>query len=202
MIDTIIFDLAEVCVYGIIGFENKVSKYTGIDSLVIRRSLSDEKLIALFEGSISEEDYFKRFLREIGSELSVDFMKSLVRGGFVEVPGTREIIEGLRSKNYALKLGLLSDHAKEWIEYIEARHSFLSLFDAKIYSFQSGHTKLTPESFKYALKKLGSNPEKTLFIDDRSPNLEVALLAGIKHLHHFVNASALKKELANFRIYM
>lgn len=201
-IDTIIFDLAEVCVNGLKGFEKEIYHKTGINAFLIDQYLHDNKLDEAFLGKITERQYFKMLKKDLNDEMvglsdlieMPDFEK-LIRQNFTEVPGTRQIIESLKSKGY--RLALMSDHVREWVKYIEDNHPFLGLFEQRLYSFQIGYTKKSREAFEHALKKLEAKPENVLFIDDQFRNLEVASVAGIKNIYHFHEAGALRQELAD-----
>lgn len=193
MINCILFDLADVCVRGILGLEDRISAYTGIDKREVKKHLRGDKLREIFEGRISEDEYWRRVVEAGNYKEPFDFFKASAREHFIEVPGTRSIVEELKRSYYTL--GLLSDHAREWIEYIESGYPFIGLFDVRCYSFNSGYTKSDPKSFEFALSKLNADPSKTLFIDDRDKNLDVAKSTGIGYLHQFIDAVSLKKEL-------
>jgi putative hydrolase of the HAD superfamily len=91
-------------------------------------------------------------------------------------------------------LALLSDHAREWIEYIEGVHSFLGVFKARYYSFEIGTLKRDPASFDYVLGKLGIDAVDCLFIDDNARNIGVANTLGINGIL-FKNAVQLELAL-------
>lgn len=198
MIKTIIFDLAEVCLQGLVGVDAVISKETGVKEEKVIKYLRGEKLYSLFKGDLSEDDYWNIVLREGGFNHPVSFFKETVRANFTEIPGTREILEKLKKKGY--QLILLSDHTKEWIGDIESKFPFLDIFEYKCYSFDSREVKLSPESFKYALNKVGANPETTLFIDDHKRNLDVAKSVGIRYVYQFTSADRLKKDLKSIGV--
>ena len=204
MIETILFDLSEVYIQGILGVEKEISSKVGMDQEKVRASLQGEKLIDLFEGRISETVYVAKALNEgaypprVAGHFTSNILKEAIRNNFKELPGTKNIIEKLNKAGY--KLGLLSDHAREWIEHIESVHPLAQLFPMRCYSFEIGYTKKSPESFRQALTLLQANPETTLFVDDRKINLEVAGSVGIRYLHHFSDAAAFASALPEFGI--
>ncbi|MCM1037473.1 MAG: HAD family phosphatase [Bacteroides sp.] len=51
-------------------------------------------------------------------------------------------------------------------------------FDGMVTSFEARSLKPSPEIFRYAERKLGIDPEETLFIDDSRANLEAAARLG------------------------
>lgn len=199
----IIFDLADVCITGIKGLEKEVKKYNPcIDEYEFEKRMygkNFELLIKLFEGKISEEQYWKSVTKSGKNANSPEFFKRIVRDSFRPVPGTEDIIKKLKTNQYPV--GLLSDHAREWIYFIESKFSFMYLFDVRCYSFQSGYTKLSPKSFEYALSMMDANPETTLFIDDSPKNLVIAKSAGIKYVHQFTNASSLENNLLLLKVF-
>ena len=64
MIETILFDLSEVYIQGILGVEKEISSKVGMDQEKVRASLQGEKLIELFEGRMSETVYLAKALNE------------------------------------------------------------------------------------------------------------------------------------------
>ncbi len=137
MIDTIIFDLSEVCVNGLMGFEKVLYEKTGINAFLIDQYLHDSKLADAFVGNITELQYFKKLKKDLNDEMvglsrliEMPDFEELIRKNFTEVPGTRQVAEALKSKGY--RLALMSDHVREWAGYIEANHEFLGLFDPRI----------------------------------------------------------------------
>jgi putative hydrolase of the HAD superfamily len=57
---------------------------------------------------------------------------------------------------------------------------WLSRFDVLVWSYQLGIAKPDPKIYRYALEKLGTQLEETLFIDDRQVNVEAAIALGMK----------------------
>jgi len=199
MIRYILFDLSEVFINGLKGIEPEIARLTSKRPEDIIDHLMGDKLNTLFEGKISEEEYWGQVIDEGEYEITPELFKSIARKYFdIEIPGTKEILARLKPKGYVI--GLLSDHTREWIEYVEEKHSFMGLFDVRCYSFQAGHTKLASQSFEYALGRMGADPSQTLFIDDQAKNLVVAQSAGIKYVHHFTDSESLEKALIEMNI--
>lgn len=206
MINTILFDLAEVYLQGMIGIESKIAKVLNVNETdVISVQLAGPKRDLLFCGKISEDEFWRRAIEENryptkveGYESTLHFLRSTIRDNFKEIPGTKEVITSLKGAGY--KLGLLSDHAREWIDYCEANFPLKELFDVICYSFQIGLTKQSPETFVHALNKLNADPSTTLFIDNNPANLDVARSAHIKYVYQFVDAISLKSGLQDYKI--
>jgi glucose-1-phosphatase len=195
MIEAIIFDLAEVCIQGLKGFEKVLSEKTHKDSVLIKESLVKRpRLIELFEGKISEEEYINSIKNELGLSIDNYEFKMLLRDYFTEetYQGTHGIIKEIKKQN--IPIYLLSDHAKEWIDYIKTK-DFIRLFDRTFFSFEIGKTKVSTESFLEVLKRINLSGEKVLFIDDSQNNIDVAKNAGISNTILFTSAESLRNLL-------
>jgi len=92
------------------------------------------------------------------------------------------------------ELVLLSDHAREWIAYIEPVHPFLKIFKHTFYSYNLGRLKKDPETFSEVLDAMSFPSRSCLFIDDNPVNVAVARSVGILSIR-FVNAEQLTTEL-------
>lgn len=192
-ISTIIFDLSDVLIKGLEGSENLLKKHyknIHINHFFIK-PISD-----FFSAKISEEEYFKAFNEYNKLNISINILKKAVRDNFTEIEGTREIIKKLKTKNY--KLGLLSIHTKEWIEYCERKYKYHHLFNTISYSYH-GVSKPNKESFELVLKQLEAQPNETLFIDDNEKNISAANNLGLNTIK-FVNPKQLRGELREYGI--
>lgn len=190
---TIIFDLSGVLIKGLVGIEHYLSHH--IKEIQVTDFFMSE-LDDFFLGKISEEEYWQAVLKKNKWDLSINEMKTAVRKNFEEIEGTREIIKSLK-KRY--KLGLLSVHTKEWVEYCEEKISYTSLFDVVSYSFEALVCKPDKKAFKIILDRLHSKPEQALFIDDSPKNIETAKELGLTSIL-FQSAHQLKNDLNKFGI--
>jgi len=199
MIGHIIFDLAGVCLQGHkSAIEQEISLLTGVSESEIGKHLMGDKVIRVFEGRATEDEYWQAVMEEGGYTLPLDVLRGIARQNFMEYPGTIAIIRKLKANRYPV--ALLSDHVKEWIEYIEEKFEFMKLFDRRFYSFNHQCTKLETRAFSNALFGMGAEPDKTLFIDDTADNLLIAQDAGIRYTHQFVSAAALGEYLLSKKV--
>ena len=190
MITTIIFDLAEVYLYGMKNVERRIEKLLGIS---IPYGIDEgEELHKFFRGEITEEVLWKWIINNNHWSIDIDTLKRLVRENMTEVEGTRSIIENLRKNGYTL--GLLSVHGKEWIKYCEEKFDYHRLFHSVMYSFEVGVCKPDPKAFQLILDKLRVNPAECPFIDDNMVNIEAAKKLGINGIQ-FKNPVQLREEL-------
>jgi HAD superfamily hydrolase (TIGR01509 family) len=197
MTTTIIFDLAEVYLRGFAGIEDNLEELLKLKSDEIRDRLDGPEFWLLMEGKISEDDYWRKVNERNKWDIRIPEFKKAVRDNFAEIEGTREIIESLKHNGY--KLGLLSDHSREWIEYCDGKFDYHKLFHSRQYSFEVGLCKKDRRAFELLLKKLGEKAKDCLFIDDNGKNLQVARSVGLSTIQ-FKDPQQLKKDLASYSI--
>lgn len=190
MITTIILDLSEVYLHGLLGIEKHLEKKHGI--IIENKAWQSLTLRKLFHGEIGEEAFWQEMIIVHRMTITVVGLKEAIRQNFKEIKGTRKIIETLKENGY--KLGLLSVHAREWIDYCEKEFDYHKLFDAIVYSFEVGVSKPDKKAYKIILKRLKAKPEECVFIDDNLKNLKTAKQLGIETIR-FQNAQQLKKDL-------
>ena len=190
-INTIIFDLSEVLIAGLVGAEMNLAVRLNREEDTILPALA-LNLQELCRGEITEEDYLTAVIEKNKWNIKPDELKAIIRGNFhIKVEGMEELLAYLNGK---YKLILLSDHAREWVEYILSVHPFLNLFDLRFFSFALRQTKKEPSTFTMVLKQINRAPEECLFIDDNPANVQNALTAGIRGIV-FTSAVELKDEL-------
>lgn len=172
-IEIFLFDFAEVCMMGMIGAEDTMAAALGLE---------------------------KEYPAEIGGEPASEFLMRAMRANFKEIRGTADIVRALRKSGY--RTGLISDHAREWVEFCKSVFPLDELFDVQCYSFDSGYTKKNPRSFMHALEKMKADPGSTLFVDDNSTNLYIAQQppVNIRYVHQFTNPSALVSALPAYGV--
>jgi 2-haloacid dehalogenase len=109
-----------------------------------------------------------------------------------EVPGTADIVLGLREAGTALYL--LTNMPAGVFRARRARFEVLRLFDGAVVSGEEGVLKPSPEMFALLTGRFGLEPKDSLFIDDSEINVAGARSAGF-HAHHFVDAPSLSAAL-------
>ena len=124
------------------------------------------------------------------------FLKEAMRRNFGPINGMKDILVSLKEQDY--RLGLASDNAKEWVEHMGDQIP-LDIFEAVLFSYECGIAKRdqNPEFYRQALEKLGSDGKKTLYIDDKPGNVEIATSpeVGIAYGHVFANAPSFRRAL-------
>ena len=200
MIKNIIFDLSEVIISGYRGIEEVVleSQYGTFENKKLLENEEDldsmrenETFLNLLRGKLTEEEYLNHVLKNKKWNVSVEQLKIAIRQNLNQpIPGTMEIIKELKEGKY--QLILLSDHAREWMKYIEENNKDLEIFDKKIFSYDIGAVKSDEQTFKIVLEQAG----ETLFINDYEKNAKNAEAVGI-HGIVFENAEQLRKILSS-----
>jgi len=192
MVQTIIFDLSEVLIAGLIGIEKELAPLVNLSEEEFLEGLWTDAFWDLMKGKISEDEYLSDVFIRNKWEIDKNIFKKVIRKNFHnKVEGMIELIEEL-SKDY--KLILLSDHAKEWVKYINEIHPFLNLFHKKYFSFQFGEIKREKKAFELLLNENNLKASDCLFIDDSPANIKAASEVGLNAIW-FENVNQTKKEL-------
>ena len=190
MITTIIFDLSEVYLKGIFGSHTNLEKKLGFS--VADEYFYNEEFNQFMLGQLTEDDYWRSIIRKNSWDISIEALKQIARKNFIEIKGTRKIIEKLKEMEYTLVL--LSNHGKEWIEYCEKKYSYHKLFQHIFYSYQLKLSKPNKKIFITLLNTLHLKPQECIFIDDHAKNILAAKKLGLKTIL-FTSPENLKKEL-------
>jgi putative hydrolase of the HAD superfamily len=193
----LIFDLSEVLIRGLVGIDAAFGELLGIKSDTLLHTFGGDDLEALCKNEIAEDDYLNKIITKEKWHCSPKELKKIIRNNFHLIIGNMdEIIEELSGK---YTLILLSDHAREWIEYIEEYHRFLKNFSFRLYSFETCHLKNEMHNFQTLLTDLNISSESCLFIDDNKENIAVANQCGILGIV-FKDQDQLINELREFGV--
>lgn len=168
-IKTIFFDLSEVLLTGLFGTAHQLTSVLDLRPDVIDRHLKNPVWDKLLTGRAFEDEYWQAVRQDSGWNVPTHLLQQAVRQNFRELEGTRAHILDLRRRGY--RLGLISNHVREWAEWLERQFHFRSLFDDHIFSFDVGMTKPDRAIFSLALQRLNADPASTLVIDDDPENL-------------------------------
>lgn len=83
-------------------------------------------------------------------------------------------------KERGLLTAILSNIGDSVLESVEREFDWIHRFDVLVWSCQLGVVKPNPAIYRHTLAELGVQPEETLFIDDKRPNVEAARALGIQ----------------------
>jgi FMN phosphatase YigB (HAD superfamily) len=175
---TLIFDLSEVFISGLYGAEAELAPRLGLPGQTVQRDLWIPWTVSFFEGRLTERQYLDEVIRRGGwTGITAEEVGGYLRRNFCNrVPGTEELLRGLSGR---YELALLSDHAREWVDFIRQQHAFLECFSQQFFSFELRHTKRERITFLTVLYKLRRPAGECVFIDDLETNIEVARSVGI-----------------------
>lgn len=195
--DTIIFDLSEVIISGILGIERVLSRQLGVSEADVLSAFNCQDLQDLCCGYMSEDCYLHNLVTRNAWPITINDLKTHIRNNLnVQVDGMEQLLVVLSTE---YRLVLLSDNAKEWVSYISSIHHILDLFKVCIFSYQICRTKRQASTFNIALQLINSRPHECIFIDDNLGNVRRAQSVGIKSIQ-FKSPSELVADLSLFQI--
>lgn len=160
---------------------------------------------AFDEGKLNGHSYWQGIVREAGLNLDSAAIEELIhwdaRLWMALNPPMLAWAEALRARG--IRTAILSNMGDTVLRSMEREFEWLKRFDVLVWSYQLGIAKPDPSIYRYTLEKLGTQPEETLFIDDRQVNVEAAAALGIKalvfttveNLRGVMTAACLDKEL-------
>jgi len=155
-------------------------------------SLPAEKLDPLYwadrqafdEGKLTGETYWRDILHRAGLTLGPSAIAELnqwdARMWMTLNPPMLAWQGALKARG--ILTAILSNVGDTVQQAMEREHKWFSRFDVLVWSYQLRLAKPDPAIYRYTVEKLGVPPEEALFIDDRQPNVDVALALGMKAL--------------------
>jgi putative hydrolase of the HAD superfamily len=106
-------------------------------------------------------------------------------------------------KQRGLQTAIVSNMGDAVLREMQREFDWLAGFDVLVWSYQLKVAKPDAVIYRHVLEKLGIKPGEALFIDDRQPNIDAAIAAGMKaicfttveKLRTDLRAAGLDKEL-------
>jgi FMN phosphatase YigB (HAD superfamily) len=196
-VDAALFDLSEVCLRGLKGTSEYIQEALGLP--VAPHALLGADATRLFHAEITEEEYWQALIVANGWGADVAALMTIVRRNFRRIAGTEPIIRALKESGY--RLGLLSVHAREWVDSANKRLATTTswMWLSTHNSYEHRVSKPEPRAYQLALAALGSSASRTLFIDDSQVNIRAAADLGFQTIH-FATAEQLRFDLLNMRV--
>lgn len=199
MIKGIIFDVG-----GVLHTEEMKHVHRDIaDTLGISRELEREIWDELdpkhSTGKITEEEFWQEFLKKSNAKKPLPRESLLAREQtrrYTIIAEVIDLVKALKALGY--KLAILSNTIKIHAD-INKKAGLYKEFPLLILSYEVGLRKPDPQIFKLALEKLETEPEETIYIDDKEENVEAARNMGINSIL-FQNSKQLKQSLADFNV--
>ncbi|MGA2534572.1 MAG: HAD family phosphatase [Terracidiphilus sp.] len=100
----------------------------------------------------------------------------------------------LALKEHGFKTAILSNMGDNVLENMMREFDWLPRFDVLVWSFQLRMAKPDPAIYRHVLAELGTQPEETLFLDDKLINIEAARALGIQAIQ-FSTVQKLREDL-------
>jgi len=148
------------------------------------------------EGKLSGITFWQKFLREAGLPANQQMVEELnrwdVRLWTVQNPVMLAWQQALKQRG--LKTAILSNMGDDVYASVEREFAWIHRFDVLVWSYQQGIAKPDPAIYRHTLSELGTQPEETLFIDDKLENVEAAWALDIRAIL-FTSVGRLREEL-------
>jgi putative hydrolase of the HAD superfamily len=191
-IEAVVFDLGGVL------FENIQEFF--LPDLARRHELDPQALLALGYrhgaawglGRATEHDYWRGILTDAG--LSHDLLPDLLAETSAYIRPIRESWKLVRALPPSLRLGILSNTTREWVQRLRSVEDWTGRFDPVLLSYEIGLCKPDPAIFELLLQRLNLPGSHVLFVDDREDNLDAAAALGIQG-HLYLTTPDLRRDL-------
>jgi putative hydrolase of the HAD superfamily len=148
------------------------------------------------EGKLTGIGYWQKFLREAGLPANQEMAEELRRwdARMWTVQNPVMVAWQLALKQRGLLTAILSNIGDSALESVEREFDWIHRFDVLVWSYRFGAVKPKPAIYRHTLDQLGTQPEETLFIDDKRPNVEAARELGIQAIQ-FSSVERLRQDL-------
>jgi putative hydrolase of the HAD superfamily len=174
------------------------------DALVRLTGLAPDRFEQLYwtdrhaydEGKLSGITFWQKFLADAGLDAPASLVEELNRwdARMWTTQNPAMLDWQLQLRQHGLRTAILSNMGDSVLENIQREFDWLSRFDVLVWSYQLGMAKPDPAIYLHALEKLGTQPEETLFIDDKQVNIDAARDLGIRAIL-FHDVDTLRAEL-------
>lgn len=179
MINTIIFDFG-----GVFIDLNKEASLEALKKLGLESWNEDiEKINQKFEKGKLTEVQFMIEIKKLIPNASIDEIRAAWNQVLSDFPLAR--LEFLQRLSHKYKLFLLSNSDEIQVAKFEHKlgytfaREFYQCFEQVYFSHEIGFRKPELEAFNYVIKKHALNPSRTLFIDDKKENTDIAASLGM-----------------------
>jgi putative hydrolase of the HAD superfamily len=148
------------------------------------------------EGKLTGLQFWQKIIRDGALNLSeADIHRlNLLDGRMWSTVNEHMVAWQAELKQRGLLTGILSNMGDTVLEVLLSTHSWISNFDVQVWSYQLLMAKPDPAIYRHILAKLGTQPEETLFLDDRLENIVAAHDLGIQAIQ-FSTVEKLRADL-------
>ena len=174
------------------------------DALVRLTGLTSERFESLYwvdrhaydEGKLSGITFWQKFLSNASIPATSELVRQLndldARMWTTENPAMLDW--QLALKQHGLKTAILSNMGDSVLARMERTFTWLDRFDVLVWSYQHRMAKPDHAIYHHTLAQLGTQPAETLFIDDKSVNVEAARDLGLTAIE-FTTVDRLRGDL-------
>ncbi len=136
------------------------------------------------EGKLTGLQFWQKLCADAGLKLSAETIEELNRWDARMWTTQDEAVVRwhARVRERGLKTAVLSNMGDSVLASILEAFPWLKDFDALVWSFQLGMAKPDARIYEEALRRLGTQAEETLFLDDKPANVEAARALGMEGL--------------------
>jgi len=149
------------------------------------------------KGLLPEDIYWEKICAhlQVPQPATPSLWKDAVRAAYVENKKVFTLVSTLKKNGYTI--GFLSNTEPPAMQFFYEQH--YEVFDVTVFSCAEGIRKPDKRIYQITLERLATQPDETVFIDNRPDNTEGAKNIGM-HTIVFKNAEQLKNELLAFRV--
>lgn len=128
-------------------------------------------------GELTGREFWGEIFRGIGVE--EDIPSAIAQLHFTPLSANWAVLPHLRAAGY--QLGIISNHAKPWVQHLMAYNNFGTHFDTAVFSCDDDVkcAKPHPAIYKAALAKAGVSASESFFFDDKQENVDGARAVGM-----------------------
>lgn len=142
--------------------------------------------IAEHGGETDAEAVAARYLEaSLGRSAAADFWRAVglspdLEDAYLSRHALRADVEGVLARPGFTAVCCISNDVAEWSRKLRVRHGLERGVSRWFVSGDLGHRKPDPRIFEIVLDAFGTPPERILFVDDRSRNLDAAAALGLQ----------------------
>ena len=153
------------------------------------------------EGKLTGLDFWQKLIGDAGLELppGADAELSLWDARMWTTVNPAMLAWQLELKQRGFLTAILSNMGDNVLENMQRTFDWLPRFDVLVWSYQLRMVKPDPAIYRHVLKELGTQPEETLFLDDRAVNVEAAQALGMQAIL-FSTVDQLRRDLVAARL--
>jgi putative hydrolase of the HAD superfamily len=177
--DGVLFDVGGVLVGQSGMLASALEAFAGVDRDVFWNLLNEAALPAC-RGEESLANCWRRMAKELGVQIPEERLRSLWIDDFREGIAVHEdVLRLARDLMRRHKVGIVSNSVIEHSSVL-AEMGVYDGFDPVVLSHEAGMTKDDPRIFNLALARIGTAPDRTLFIDDVERFAQTAEAVGMR----------------------